>query len=108
MTTPEDTRALVDAGSLGTPEAKALRESTPPEVAQAIVQVATWMERAESAEEETEQLRAEVDRLKSALADATAAVERVEDLQEVWERTEPHTLMSRRRAAAILAEVIRP
>lgn len=60
------------------------------------------------ADEEQAQLRAEVARLASDLSDAKSAVERVEDLQEVWERTEPQTLMSRRRAAAILNEVVRP
>jgi hypothetical protein len=61
-----------------------------------------------SAQEETAKLRTEVARLNSELGDAKAAVERVEDLQEVWERTDPQGLMSRRRAAAILGEVIRP
>lgn len=38
--------------------------------------------------------------------DDIKAIERARDLAHVWEATEPHSLMSRRRAAAILSEVL--
>jgi hypothetical protein len=38
--------------------------------------------------------------------DARKAIERAMDLAEVWEGAEPMTMMSRRRAAAILREVL--
>jgi hypothetical protein len=38
--------------------------------------------------------------------DARKAIERALDLAEVWEGAEPQTMMSRRRAAAILREVL--
>ena len=40
------------------------------------------------------------------LAEAAKPVERVTDLADVWESVEPDGLMSRRRAAAILREVV--
>ncbi|MDN5934402.1 MAG: hypothetical protein L0I24_25570 [Pseudonocardia sp.] len=50
----------------------------------------------------------EADALRARATDDAKAVERGRDLAHVWETTEPHTLMSRRRAAAILSEVLAP
>jgi hypothetical protein len=46
------------------------------------------------------------DQLRDDLSAKTKAVERALDLVQVWESTEPQGLMSRRRAAAILREVL--
>lgn len=46
------------------------------------------------------------DQLRDDLSDKTKAVERALDLAGVWETAEPDGIMSRRRAAAILREVL--
>ena len=50
----------VERGSLGTPEAKALRATVDPGHARAVVQMSEWMARAESAESERDALREKV------------------------------------------------
>ena len=50
----------------------------------------------------------EADTLRARAADDAKAIERARDLAHFWETVEPHTLMSRRRAAAILSEALAP
>lgn len=50
---------LIERSSLGTPEAKAMRSQTPPEVAHAIVRASEYLARAERAEAEVARLQAE-------------------------------------------------
>jgi chromosome segregation ATPase len=53
----EEMDRLISQSSLGTPEAVALRERTPPEVARAIVRASEYLGRAEEAEAERDRLR---------------------------------------------------
>lgn len=92
----EEMDRLISQSSLGTPEAVALRERTPPEVARAIVRASEYLGRAEEAEAERDQVRAVVEagrpllalfvrfvRMNPGLADDDSAIARAFDAYRV-------------------------
>lgn len=78
-------RDLIERSSLGSPEAKALRDSMPPELARTIVLASEYHRRAEAAEAERDRLRVvveAVERWTDAYAIEAAAVLGHGDLEE--------------------------
>ena len=85
----EEVDRLLDASSLGTPEAKAIRERTPPLLAGVLVRAAQAISRAEEAEAERDRLMEELrwtentlDNVRMGMAETSAERDR---LREMWE-----------------------
>lgn len=78
--------ALIEASSLGTPEAKAARESVPREIGIAIAKAAEYLGRAEEAEDRARRLSTRIADLTTRDDQATLAVARVQMLCDEWDR----------------------
>jgi hypothetical protein len=95
-----DIEALIKASSLGTPEAVALRATTPSEVASAIVLASKYLERAENAEAELERVKAGRALEQTALANALPIVAAAHDAKAAL--TQSNRSASARASAALL------
>jgi uncharacterized protein YcaQ len=76
--TEDDIKKLIEQSSLGTPEARAIRARTSPELARALVAASRCHDRAEAAEAELEALRGAARRLVIAAKEWTRSTQ---DLQ---------------------------